>query len=82
MKMAKVLLISTIVASTIVTMSLPTVVLGCFRHGSVFTPVGDIQKVPENSETDPELGIVVTEIDSDAKTDTGIMVPMAAVMDI
>lgn len=74
-------LISFILAG-ILTLSAPTVALAHPGHGGGFKPVGEIQRVQGNPETDSELGIVVTPIESDAATDTGIIVPIAGVIDV
>ncbi|MEA5487595.1 MULTISPECIES: cobalt transporter [Pseudanabaena] len=50
-------------------------------HGDEFQSKGKIQRVQINSETDQQLGIIVTPIAQTAKSAAGVMVPVTSLVE-
>jgi membrane fusion protein, cation efflux system len=73
-------LASFILAAGIV-FSAPGVALAHVGHGDEFQATGGTQRVKVNAETDQMLGITTTPIDQSAEGGTGVMIPVAALVD-
>jgi membrane fusion protein, cation efflux system len=56
-------------------------VLAHVGHGDEFQATGGTQRVKVNAETDQMLGITTTPIDQSAEGGTGVMIPVAALVD-
>ncbi|MDH6057360.1 efflux RND transporter periplasmic adaptor subunit [Umezakia ovalisporum] len=78
--MKPLMLVSSILAASL-TISAPTVVFAHVGHGDEFQATGGINRVKVNSQTDELLGIVVTPIASSAKSGSGVMIPVTALVD-
>lgn len=73
--------VEAILISVLLISSTPKVAFSHVGHGDEFQATGGIERVQVNPETDQQLGIVVSPIETATSSGTGVMIPATALVD-
>ncbi|MFM6207895.1 MAG: cobalt transporter [Planktothrix sp.] len=74
-------IVEAILISILVISSAPKAAFSHVGHGDEFQATGGIERVQVNPETDQQLGIVVSSIETAAPNGSGVMIPATALVD-
>ncbi len=73
--------VEAILISILLASSVPKAALSHVGHGDEFQATGGIERVQVNPQTDQQLGIVVSPIETAAPNGGGVMIPATALVD-